>query len=151
MMIFLHGWRLSTKFGFVIHTFSFIIFSRTRISMAKLTSHLFKNMMPTTIIGIKISCLVTGHGSKPFVFIFVYPLKLYIFIVDSRTLLPPIPTPMVRCLFLSSLEVIRLQFRLLLVTPNTGRFIYQLEMFIIMYGRRNGLVLLGFLAIPKGI
>lgn len=41
---------------------------------------------------------------------------------------------MVRCLFLSSLEVIRLQFRLLLVTPNTGRFIYQLEMFIIMYG-----------------
>ena len=48
--------------------------------------------------------------------------------------LPPIPTPMVQCLFPSSSEVIRPQFQLLPVTPNTGRFICQSETSITTWG-----------------
>jgi hypothetical protein len=50
-----------------------------------------------------------------------------------RTSLPPIPTPTAQCLFPSSLEVIRPQFQLPLVTLKTGWFIYQLETSITMY------------------
>jgi hypothetical protein len=39
-------------------------------------------MMLMTIISIKISCLVTGHRSKLFVFIFVYPQKLILYPPD---------------------------------------------------------------------
>ncbi len=67
-----------------------------------------------------------------FYYLFIFE-KLYVLIINYRTSLPPIPTPMVQCLFLSSLEVIRPPFQLLLVTPNTGQFIYQSETSITMY------------------
>ena len=67
-----------------------------------------------------------------FYYLFIFE-KLYILIINYRISLPLIPTPMVQCLFLSSLEVIRPLFQLLPVTPNAGQFIYQLETSITMY------------------
>jgi len=83
----------------------------------------------------------------------VYSLKLYLFTVNSRTLSPLIPIPVVRCLSLSSSEMTRLQFRSLLVTPNSGRLVYRLETFIIVNNVPIEMALFSsvFWQFPKGM
>ena len=151
----LDGWQMHMRSGFAIQSHYWKICLQIPTSRMSLTTHPIKSMPPMGHIDSVTSCQATGPGNKWYVYLFIYPYVSACshFIIIQDTIIKDHPEAIGSFLISTILGSDKMT-----ISIATGHMCYwPLYLSIgnihnnIHCGHWNGVVLLGFLAIPKSV